>query len=247
VGARYDDQFFAWVDRTADRSARRVVPLVQGWVGPRSVADVGCGRGAWLAVWREAGAERIVGYDGDYVDRERLRVDRDQFRAVDLRDPPPIEERFDLAQSLEVAEHLEPDAAPRLVAFLCGLADVVLFSAAPPGQGGEGHVHEREPSYWAGLFAARGYAAFDALRPVLAGDPDVDPWYKYNSLLYASAAGQERLPDEVLSARVLDVSRLEAGGDLAWRARRAILRPLPVSVVTWLSRVHGRIRARGSG
>jgi hypothetical protein len=34
---------------------------------------------------------------------------------------------------------------------------MVLFSAAPPGQGGEHHVNERTYEFWRGLFARHGY------------------------------------------------------------------------------------------
>src|SRR5262245_22788740 len=37
------------------RSAEQVVPLVLELIRPRSVIDVGCGTGSWLAVFQEAG------------------------------------------------------------------------------------------------------------------------------------------------------------------------------------------------
>ncbi|MDP6884692.1 MAG: hypothetical protein QF830_11185, partial [Rhodospirillales bacterium] len=43
--------------------------------------------------------------------------------------------------SLEVAEHLPPDAAETFVATLVAHGRLVLFSAAPPGQGGLNHVN----------------------------------------------------------------------------------------------------------
>ena len=62
--------------------------------------------------------------------------------------------RFDLAISLEVAEHLAPQRSESLVRDLCALADVVLFAAAVPFQGGAGHVNERWQSWWAQRFTA---------------------------------------------------------------------------------------------
>ncbi len=72
--------------------------------------------------------------------------------------------RFDLGICLEVAEHLPTAGADQLVENLVRLSDVILFSAAIPHQGGTHHVNEQWPSYWADLFAARHYFAWDGLR-----------------------------------------------------------------------------------
>ena len=237
----YDDTFFDWVDFTATRSARAIVPAVIEWTRPRSVVDVGCGRGAWLGVWAANGVGDIQGIDGDYVDRTRLAIPAEAFEAIDLCGSWPVKRRFDLAQSLEVAEHLPPAAGPGLVAQLCLMSDVVLFSAAQPGQGGENHINERLPSYWAGLFAAQGYSAFDCLWPRFENDATVDPWYRYNSVLYANAAGQARLSPAARAARITELEDLDGGGNLRWKLRAAVLRPLPVMLVTALSRLRYQI------
>ncbi|MBL8589497.1 MAG: class I SAM-dependent methyltransferase [Methylobacteriaceae bacterium] len=243
----YDARFYDWVNMTARRSAGVVLPLARAACAPQSVVDVGCGEGAWLAVWRELGVADVTGCDGAHVDRARLAIPADRFVAADLSRPFTADRRFDLAQSLEVAEHLPPAASEDFVDSLCGLSDVVLFSAAQPGQGGELHVNERRPAWWAERFAARGYACFDALRPALAGDARVDPWYRFNALLFANAAGETRLSQSARAARTAPAA-LDDGGDLAWRLRRAALAPLPVGVVTGLSRLRYRlVTALGRG
>jgi 2-polyprenyl-3-methyl-5-hydroxy-6-metoxy-1,4-benzoquinol methylase len=156
VGQPYTNDYYDALREGARRSARVVVPLVLGLVPARSVIDVGCGRGTWLAVFRAHGVEEVRGVDGDYVDRGRLEIPADRFEAHDLTRPLRPAGRFDLAVSLEVAEHLPAEAADAFVGSLTLLAPVVLFSAAAPYQGGEGHVNERWPAYWAGRFAARG-------------------------------------------------------------------------------------------
>ena len=83
-----------------------------------------------------------------------------------------------------------------------------------------------------------GYDTFDCVRPEIRTASDVMPWYRYNSLIFANAEGQMRLSREALSARVADPAKLDGGGDLAWRLRKLVLRPLPVGVVSWMSRVH---------
>jgi len=162
------------------------VPIVAELAQPASVIDVGCGTGAWLARWQAHGVRDVLGLDGDYVDLDALHIDRVFFQAADLEQPPTIGRTFDLAMSVEVAEHLSPDAADGFVHFLTGLAPVVLFSAAPPGQGGVDHINEQWPAYWARSFAAHGYRAFDIVRPRVWLEPDVAFFYAQNLLLFAA-------------------------------------------------------------
>src|SRR2546421_10719542 len=68
----YDDKFFDWVDSGALRSARRIVPVIMKAVRVTSVLDVGCGRGTWLAAWRERRGHDLPGGDGAPVDPGRL-------------------------------------------------------------------------------------------------------------------------------------------------------------------------------
>ncbi len=201
AGSSYSREFFAGQREGSDRSAQRVVGLVMDLVRPHSVVDVGCGVGAWLAAFAHAGVERVLGLDGDYVPRDMLKVPSECFVAANLREPLPIQERFDLAISLEVAEHLPTEVADRFVDTLCGLAPVVLFSAAIPLQGGTGHINERAQSWWAAKFRSRGFRAIDAIRPEIWDDESVRFWYRQNMLVYAS--------DEALGAN----SRLRALAD----------------------------------
>jgi hypothetical protein len=137
-----------------------------------------------LAVLREHGVEEVRGVDGDYVDRARLEVPADCFAAHDLSRPLRTDRRFDLAVSLEVAEHLPAEVAEGFVESLTLLAPVVLFSAAAPYQGGDQHVNEQWPAYWAERFASRGYVGVDCLRRQIWGNSEVDWWYAQNAFLY---------------------------------------------------------------
>jgi SAM-dependent methyltransferase len=168
------------------RSAEVVVPLVTAMLEPRSVCDVGCGRGIWLAVFEQHGATEILGMDGDYVDRELLEIDPDRFQSADLERGVPAAGRFDLAVSLEVAEHIPDSAAAGFVDGLVALAPAVLFSAAVPGQGGNRHINEQWPDYWRALFGKHDYLPIDCIRPVIWEQREVRIWYRQNTILYAS-------------------------------------------------------------
>jgi hypothetical protein len=165
-------------------SAKAVLSLVLDWLHPGSIIDIGCGECDWLSVAQSLGVTDIAGVDGSYIDRSRLPIDPSCFTPVDLIRPFTLPRTFDLAMSLEVAEHLPPESADGFVASITALAPAVLFSAAIPGQGGTNHLNEQWPEYWANRFAARGYLCFDAIRPLIWSDGSIDFWYRQNTLLY---------------------------------------------------------------
>ena len=170
------------------RSAEEVLPLLFTLLGGedtvRSALDVGCGIGTWLAASVKLGVPEILGLDGDHVDREALVMDVDRFVACDLTQPQDIGRRFDLAFCLEVGEHLPPEAADGLVDLLTTLSDRVLFSAALPGQGGQHHLNEQWPAYWAEKFREKGYRCHDTLRHRIWENDHVEWWYRQNLLLF---------------------------------------------------------------
>jgi SAM-dependent methyltransferase len=185
--AGYSPDFYEEQRSGARSSAASILPAVFSMVRPASVVDVGCGTGTWLAVARELGVERVLGVDGHHVDRSSLDIAADYFVAADLEQPLRIAERFDLALSLEVAEHLVPNAAAGFVESLTQLAPAVLFSAAVPFQGGINHVNEQWPEYWAELFRANGYYPIGDLRGAIWNDDRVEWWYRQNIFLYVRA------------------------------------------------------------
>jgi len=190
----YSRKFFAHLREGSLGSARALVPIVLGIHPARTMIDVGCGIGGWVKAFAESGVSG-VGVDGEYVDRSQLLIPNDRFVAHDLNRELDVADlgtrfgdketaRFDLAISLEVAEHLAPERSESLVRDLCALADVVLFAAAVPFQGGAGHVNERWQSWWAQKFSENGYEPFDVLRRDIWGRRDIAWWYKQNTIFY---------------------------------------------------------------
>lgn len=181
---KYSTSFFEGQMGGSRGSAPPIVAVCMEVLTAKSVVDVGCGVGAWLAEFKRQGAQRIVGLDGEYVDRNLLQIDVEEFHPWDLAQSLPSIERFDLALSLEVGEHLPQARAASFVADLTALAPAVLFSAAIPGQGGTDHVNEQWQDYWADLFREVGYRPHDCVRPTVWNDSNVQPWYAQNALLY---------------------------------------------------------------
>ena len=202
----YSAAFYESQRRMSRRSADAVLPLFLDRVHPRSVVDVGCGIGTWLAACLELGVGEVVGLDGDHVDRSRLEIPIDAFRPSDLERPVDLGRTFDLAVSVEVAEHLDPTRADSFVADLTRLAPVVCFGAAIPGQGGIHHVNEQWPAYWVQRFAEHGFTVLDCVRPAVWDDPACGWWYAQNTLCFVDTRRDD------LVAAFADLPRWEPAG-----------------------------------
>jgi SAM-dependent methyltransferase len=187
-GKYYNPKFYREL-ASAQESAREILPLVLEIVKPPRVIDIGCGTGNWLAIAHELGVREILGIDGPWV-KAQLAIPPEKFVEHDLTMPLKLDHRFDLALSLEVAEHLPASAARDFVQSLCQAADVVLFSAAIPGQGGRRHLNEQWPTYWAELFADLRYECYDFLRPRIWNNPRVTWHYAQNSMIFARAGSR---------------------------------------------------------
>ena len=189
----YGREFYEWTDQAALTAAEIVVPTVLDMVDVTSVVDVGCGTGAWLRAFVDRGVTDVLGIDTDRVPPDLLKIGRDRYMTADLAHPPTVGRNFDLAVSVEVAEHLPEEAADRFVAFLCSLAPVLLFSAAIPGQEGEAHLNEQWPSYWSGRFAVHGFESLDVVRPLIWDNADVPWFYRQNLLIYVRSTDRGRI------------------------------------------------------
>ncbi len=192
IPKNYNDNFFDYQQMQSYKSAQIILPLVNEWIKPASVIDVGCGVGAWLNACKDLNINKTTGLDGDYVPTEKLLINKDQFIVTDLENEIKITHKYDLAMSLEVAEHLSNSRAAGFIKDLCSLSDVVLFSAAVPGQEGTLHINEQYPDYWISLFNKNDYVCFDCLRPVLWNNKEVQFWYKQNIMLFVNKKTVDR-------------------------------------------------------
>lgn len=180
----YDFAFYQYGTERRLESPRGVVPLVCDLFHPTSVVDVGCGTGVWLSVFQEHGVQRILGLDGAHVNPDWLQIPKNCFRPVDLAQTIELDERFDLAVCLEVAEHLPPAASGGLVELLVKAAPCILFSAAIPLQGGRNHINEQWPEYWHEQFKKHNYLKLDMIRKQIWTDKTIEYWYRQNMYLY---------------------------------------------------------------
>jgi SAM-dependent methyltransferase len=180
----YSKEYCGGITAGSRRSAREIIPIILELIRPQSVIDVGCGNGGWLAEFLNFGVKDILGVDGDYIAADDLQIAREKFLARNLEQPPKIKRQFDLALSLEVAEHLAPEWAETFIDSLVRLAPVVVFSAAIPCQGGIHHINEQWPEYWIKLFADRQYQVIDCLRKKIWSNDKIEWWYIQNIFIF---------------------------------------------------------------
>jgi hypothetical protein len=124
-----------------------------------------------------------------------LSVDPVHVVFYDLKTVYQEKRRYDLAMSLEVGEHLPAASSENLVKTLTGLSDIILFSAAIPGQEGTYHINEQYPEYWASLFSKYDYIAIDAVRHAIWNNDQIEYWYRQNTILYIHKHKLDTFPE----------------------------------------------------
>lgn len=182
--SHYDVNFYKGQKDISKQSAEEIVPMLSNMFQPKSIADVGCGVGTWLAVWERMGINDLLGIDGDYVDRNQLQIDKNDFFPFDLTTELSLEKKYDLVTSFEVGEHIPQEFADTFVKNICSLSNIVVFSAALPGQGGTNHINEQWPHFWAGHFKNNGFIAVDCLRHKIWNNEKIGYYYRQNIIVY---------------------------------------------------------------
>lgn len=218
----YSESFFDLQATGSKKASEVIVPLLMSRFSPSSVLDVGCGSGEWLNTFKRSGVSTVMGVDGGFTTQRQL--SESEFQEVDLTQTDKInlpKNNYDLAMSLEVAEHLPEEQAENFVNFLCDKSDVVVFSAAIPHQGGHHHLNERWQSYWKQIFASRGYHPDCSLRPLLWSNSNVRWWYAQNITIYEKHPNQMQSDapfDDSAISQMIDIVHPKLLGKMVHRA-----------------------------
>ena len=148
---------------------------------PGSVLDVGCGLGGYLMAFRQWGARDVQGVDG-FVDHGEV-LCGDVYRCHDLRRPLDLGRTFDLVISTEVLEHIPADhEADVLETIRRHARDLILFSAAVPGQPGVGHVNCRPLDSWLAAWRRLGWEP-DIFDSIAVRSLGTYHWFRRNLLV----------------------------------------------------------------
>jgi cyclopropane fatty-acyl-phospholipid synthase-like methyltransferase len=152
----------------------------------RSVLDLGCGIGSFLAGAQKAGAQ-VAGCEGAYIAAKPYLVPEvaNFIFEGDLTQPLQFARTYDCVLSIEVAEHLPPEFADQFVANCLNPAKRwVVISAA--SQSGNWHLNEQPRQYWIDKFKAKG-AVYrpDIERAVRESWEKAAAWVKQNLMVFS--------------------------------------------------------------
>jgi hypothetical protein len=125
-----------------------------------SLVDFGCGLGVFLDGALSTGKMRnLVGYEYCYDNaRKYLSATIDPYihygnvmEKIDCG-------KFDCVLSFEVAEHILTEKSDMFVKNLTDSSDkYIVLTAAPPGQGGTGHINEQPKEFWINKIESLGF------------------------------------------------------------------------------------------
>jgi len=168
------------------QTSQKVWKVVSSYM-PRikTALDLGCGMGAWSTVLEDDPEISIQMVDHPQLPKENLLVTKKEcFVGIDLDKELPLKGRWDLVICIEVLEHFKEQRALDLKDFIVQSTDLVLFSAAIPGQGGVGHVNCQRHSYWHNQFQKAGFTYFDGFKSAIIHEESIPFWIRQNLFIY---------------------------------------------------------------
>lgn len=151
----YDIDFFIDANQLKIQSSAVIADILCELIDFKTVFDIGCGMGLYITELGKRG-KMCVGCDAspDGV----LLASPDVI--VFLSDATKIlllNKKYDIVICFEVAEHIPKRHSRKLVSNCTSNGRRVLFTAAPPGQGGVGHINEQPYAFWINIFEDYGY------------------------------------------------------------------------------------------
>jgi len=177
---------------------------------PKSVIEIGCGNGDLSKLLSRDGVA-VTAIDG-YSTPDFSKDNSVKFYKVDLNDAYAVKNfftslnhKFDAAICMEVVEHLKPEVSEQLIESMTAVSDVVIFSAAVPEQGGDGHINCQNRLFWHKLFERNYFFLRDTIRSSIRKNPKIGRWYALNTLDYTKINGTPTINDyQCLVANLVD-------------------------------------------
>jgi len=146
----YDKAFFEHANQLKILSSKKVAKIISSQYEFDTVFDIGCGMGLYISELKRLG-KNVLGCDASKAAIKMGSQEITIFHA-DVTVPIKLDQRFDLVICFEVAEHIHNSFSKQLVKNCTDFSDTVLFTAAPIGQGGVGHINEQPYEFWIDLF-----------------------------------------------------------------------------------------------
>ena len=136
---------------------KKISDYIVNELGPFETSlDLGAGDGHYSYVLSNHGIDATA-VDIHPWELEQLPTKEVNCITHDLQEPLKLNRCFDLVLCIQMAEHLPKTAANNLcdaIANHCG--GLLIFTAAPPGQAGDGHINCQPKEYWDEKLTSRG-------------------------------------------------------------------------------------------
>jgi len=166
---------------------------------PGSILEFGCGLGLYCDFLKtELDINRVFGIEPEPMSGGFDSPNGPIQLTIDIfsdKHPEPLEQKFDLVMSIEVAEHIPREKHNFLFDFLVShTSNWIVFSGARIGQGGHGHIAERDEEDWKAEFLKRGMVFQDELtRNIRLACNKINVNHQQNLMVFKRPSGYEGL------------------------------------------------------
>ena len=151
-----DVQFYKQLVREEGPAAEHLFQVLSRKFNPQRILDVGCATGLYLRPFYKAGYD-VLGWEINAGALALSELPKGVIQLQDITKYAGTGMRFDLVLCLETFEHIEESKAKAGITNLCKQSNRILFSAAIPGQSGEGHINCQKKEYWEVMFREQGF------------------------------------------------------------------------------------------
>lgn len=208
---KYNKKFYNSVGFRSIKTAELVCEILLTYFGKfESIKDIGCGNGTWLKKFAETNIFKVgYGFDLPSAVGQNFAVNSANLNFVEIDFEKESYNRLpktDLSIFVEVAEHLKSATAKKVIENICETSNIIVFSAAIPGQGGFNHINENPINYWVELIESNNFAVFDTFRQELNAVGDLPSYYRNNIVLAVSEkflCGNQEIASALTEFRIL--------------------------------------------
>lgn len=134
---------------------QKILDIIITEFKPKTVLDLGCGTGKSLDYFLSKNIS-VTGMEGSSLAIKQS-IHPELIQKFNLNNELNLNQKFDLIWSFEFIEHIHPNYLNNLIRTFSNHSNLVIISAARPGQGGEGHFNEQDDEYWIDQFKKYNY------------------------------------------------------------------------------------------
>jgi len=151
----YPDRYYEKRNRRVRKWERELGQIIGETFAVKSAVDFGCALGSYLEGIRDAGAEKVLGFEkAESAIKFAPDAIRPFLKQADLGESIDCG-KWDCAMSIEVAEHIPEEYADIFVENLIFAAErLIIFTASQ--RSSHRHINPQLPEYWIGKFVTRG-------------------------------------------------------------------------------------------